>query len=625
MSHGLVLNDRYRLEERLATGGMGEVWRAADQALAREVAVKLLRPELMSDASARERFRSEARFAGALRHGGIAQVYDAGTAPDETTGEDRAYLVMELVRGEPLAEIIARAGTLPADAVLDLVAQSGRALAAAHAAGIVHRDIKPANLMVTRDGTIKITDFGIARRLAAESQTRTGMVMGTAYYISPEQASGQEVTPSADLYSLGVVAFECLAGRVPFEGWTPVDVALQQVRDAPPPLPAGVPAPVRDLVGEMLAKDPSGRPADADEVADRALIIRDSSALPGTGLSRWSNPPTATPHSPTPNTRPDGRPVSGSPSDAGDQPATGGFPAEAGRPSTGDRPTGEDRPATADQPGTGGKPAAGERSATRGFSAGGGWPSATDRSATGGRSAGEDRPAADDRPAVGRWSAADGRLGAGASIGGRVAAGDQAGRPIRKALLDGPARVWNTDGAGPGGPPGGGRDRPRAWAEFDGEPSPDSLTPGKTAARRRAAVTYASVAAGTLLLGVFVVGTMWRGLGTAEPQRENQERLPAVQPGEGDPARPLPADPATRLHERRGQETRPSPTRDRRTSTPRYHRASPSHKPTRKPPRATPSAPDPTPRPTESTTTPSTPSPGPSPTESRGLGSEDKV
>ena len=319
MSRGLVLNDRYRLLERLATGGMGEVWRAADQALGREVAVKLLRRELMSDPSARERFRTEGMIAASLRHGGIAQVYDVGTVrgsgPDAGTGVDagaamgapaeggpepgadegRAYLVMELVRGEPLADILARVGALPADAVLDLVAQAGRALAVAHAAGIVHRDIKPANLMVTADGTVKITDFGIARRLAAASQTQTGMVMGTAYYLSPEQASGQGVTPSSDLYSLGVVAFECLAGRVPFDAATPVEVALGHVREAPPPLPASVPAPVRDLVGALLAKHPSSRPADADEVADRALVIRDAVGFTASGLARWARVRSAAP------------------------------------------------------------------------------------------------------------------------------------------------------------------------------------------------------------------------------------------------------------------------------------------------------------------------------------------
>ncbi|WP_051712564.1 serine/threonine-protein kinase [Spirillospora albida] len=268
MSADLVLSGRYRLLERLATGGMGEVWRAVDESLGRDVAVKLLRLEFDDDASAQARFESEARLAAGLHHGGIAQVYDFGAQ------DGRTFLVMELVPGEPLDEIIGRDGGLPVEAVLDLLVQAARALAVPHAAGIVHRDVKPANLMVSPDGAVKITDFGIARRLAAAAQTQTGMVMGTAHYISPEQASGKEVSPSADLYSLGVVAYECLTGRPPFEGRGPVQIAMKHVRDAAPELPAHVPAAVRELVAALLAKSPADRPQDASEVADLALRIR---------------------------------------------------------------------------------------------------------------------------------------------------------------------------------------------------------------------------------------------------------------------------------------------------------------------------------------------------------------
>ncbi|MBO2461225.1 serine/threonine-protein kinase [Actinomadura violacea] len=270
MSAGLVLKNRYRLLERLATGGMGEVWRARDESLGRPVAVKLLRLELGGDLSARARFESEAQFAAGLQHTGIAQAFDYGEQ------DGRTFLVMELVPGEPLDEILARDGGLPVEAVLDLLVQAGRALAVAHEAGIVHRDVKPANLMVSPDGTLKITDFGIARRLAAASQTATGMVMGTAHYISPEQASATGITTAADLYSLGVVAFECLAGEPPFDGQTPVEVALKHVRDAPPELPARVPESARALIMELLAKDPADRPAGASALADRALEIRRS-------------------------------------------------------------------------------------------------------------------------------------------------------------------------------------------------------------------------------------------------------------------------------------------------------------------------------------------------------------
>ncbi|KAB2344741.1 serine/threonine-protein kinase [Actinomadura rudentiformis] len=278
MSGDFLLNERYRLLELLATGGMGEVWRAEDEALAREVAVKLLRQELVSDDRACGRFGAEARFAAGLRHGGIAQVYDYGEQ------DGRAYFVMELVPGEPLSAILERTGALTPEATLDLVAQAARALAVAHDHGIVHRDVKPANLMIASDGTVKITDFGIARALSAtSSQTQTGMVMGTAHYISPEQASGQEITPASDLYSLGVVAYECLTGNAPFDADTPVGIALKHVRDAPPELPPSVPAGVRSLITALLAKAPAERPAGANQTADRAEMIRQALLLGGDG------------------------------------------------------------------------------------------------------------------------------------------------------------------------------------------------------------------------------------------------------------------------------------------------------------------------------------------------------
>jgi len=269
-SAGLVLDSRYRLLERLATGGMGEVWRGEDELLSRPVAVKLLRQEHVSDEQARARFRAEARYAAALQHTGIAQVYDYGEH------EDRAYLVMELVEGEPLSRILAQRGPLSPQTTLDVVAQAARALQVAHSAGIVHRDIKPGNLMVSADGTVKITDFGIARGLSVSTLTQTGMVMGTAHYVSPEQASGQKVTFASDLYSLGVVAYECLTGHPPFDAEQPVAIALKHVREAPPELPEEVPEPVRGLVRALLAKDPADRPASAQEVADEAYLIHDA-------------------------------------------------------------------------------------------------------------------------------------------------------------------------------------------------------------------------------------------------------------------------------------------------------------------------------------------------------------
>lgn len=267
-----ILGDRYRLTSRIATGGMGEVWRADDELLGREVAVKLLRRHVAADPEFRERFRSEARITAGLTDSGVAQVFDYG----ESGGV--AYLVMELVPGEPLSAILGRIGALSPEVTLDVICQASKGLAAAHQAGIIHRDIKPGNLLVTGSGLIKITDFGIARDLDAAPVTQAGTVLGTAQYVSPEQASGSTLTPSTDIYSLGVVAYECLAGHPPFTAPTQLALALHHLNDPPPPLPDSVPAPVRGLVQAMLAKDPAARPASARDLGDRAIVLRDSLA-----------------------------------------------------------------------------------------------------------------------------------------------------------------------------------------------------------------------------------------------------------------------------------------------------------------------------------------------------------
>ncbi|MFF0309038.1 serine/threonine-protein kinase [Streptosporangium sp. NPDC004379] len=280
-----LLGDRYRPLGRIATGGMGEVWRARDELLGREVAVKLLRRHVAADPDFRERFRMEARIAAGLSDPGIAQVFDYGEA------DDVAYLVMELVSGESLAAILKRGGPLGVENTLDVVEQTARGLAAAHRSGIIHRDIKPGNLLVTETGTVKITDFGIARALEAAPMTRTGTVMGTAQYISPEQASGERLTLATDVYSLGVVAYECLAGRPPFVSETQVAIALMHIGQEPPPLPESVPQAVRDLVMRCLAKDPGSRPAEADELAGRARALRESLAAAGAaGLAQLTDP-----------------------------------------------------------------------------------------------------------------------------------------------------------------------------------------------------------------------------------------------------------------------------------------------------------------------------------------------
>jgi eukaryotic-like serine/threonine-protein kinase len=273
-----LLAGRYRLTDRIAAGGMGEVWRGEDVLLNREVAVKLLPTGRAGDEAFLARFRAEARYTASLSHPGIARVYDYG----ESAEFGGAYLIMELVRGEPLSAILARAGRLSPDATLDITAQAARALDAAHQAGIVHRDIKPGNLLVAAGGATKITDFGIAtavRAAQASHLTETGMVMGTAMYVSPEQATGAPVDSSSDIYSLGVVAYECLAGHAPFTASEPLAIAYAHKHAPVPALPPDVPHPVADLIYDMLAKTPAGRPAGARVVADRADMLRDALAL----------------------------------------------------------------------------------------------------------------------------------------------------------------------------------------------------------------------------------------------------------------------------------------------------------------------------------------------------------
>jgi serine/threonine-protein kinase len=284
-----LLAGRYRLTDRIAAGGMGEVWRAIDQLLNRQVAVKLLPTVRAGDESSLARFRAEARYAASLSHPGIARVYDYG----ESAEFGGAYLVMELVDGDPLSAILARNGRLSADATLDIVGQAARALDAAHQAGIVHRDIKPGNILMAPGGTAKITDFGIAtavRAAQASHLTETGMVMGTAMYVSPEQATGAPVTSSSDIYSLGVVAFECLAGHPPFTAREPLAIAYSHKHEPVPPMPPDVPPPVADLVRAMLAKTPDGRPPNARAVADRTNVLRDALTLGMPGPAATTGP-----------------------------------------------------------------------------------------------------------------------------------------------------------------------------------------------------------------------------------------------------------------------------------------------------------------------------------------------
>ncbi|MBB2976546.1 serine/threonine-protein kinase [Microbacterium endophyticum] len=267
-TQGVTFGGRYELDSRIAIGGMGEVWEANDHVIGRTVAIKILKDEYMGDPGFLERFRAEARHAALVNHEGIASVFDYG----EENGS--AFLVMELVPGEALSTVLERDGSLSSDKTLDIVAQTAAALQAAHAAGLVHRDIKPGNLLITPDGRVKITDFGIARIADQVPLTATGQVMGTVQYLSPEQASGHPASPSTDIYSLGIVAYECLAGKRPFTGESQVAIAMAQINEQAPPLPPTIAAPVRNLVMAMITKKPEERPSTAAAVSRAAAALR---------------------------------------------------------------------------------------------------------------------------------------------------------------------------------------------------------------------------------------------------------------------------------------------------------------------------------------------------------------
>jgi hypothetical protein len=289
----VVLAGRYRLVRRLASGGMGQVWRANDEILGRPVAVKLLRSEYAEDPEFVDRFRAEARRTAALSHPGIASVFDYGETGDPENEGTTAYLVMELVEGEPLSALLAREGRLSPAHALDVLAQAALALDSAHLAGVVHRDVKPSNLLLRRDGVVKVTDFGIAHAADEAPRTEAGLVVGTAAYLSPEQVACRPATPASDVYALGVVAYECLAGRRPFTGDHPIALALAHRRSEPPPLPEDVPEAICELVTWTLSKAPSARPHSAGALGRQALVARttldeqDDEADPQTPPGGW--------------------------------------------------------------------------------------------------------------------------------------------------------------------------------------------------------------------------------------------------------------------------------------------------------------------------------------------------
>jgi serine/threonine-protein kinase len=267
---GVLLGNRYRLDERIAGGGMGDVWRGTDEVLGRTVAVKILLPALLDEPGFAERFRGEARTMATINHPGVVDVYDYGS------DEQVAFLVMEYVEGDALSRTLHRVKRLTPARTMALMAQAADALQAAHEKGIVHRDVKPGNLLVRPNGTLVLTDFGIARSELVGQLTAAGSVLGTASYISPEQAAGATATSASDVYALGVVAYQCLSGHRPFEGDNPLEVAMRHVREVPRPLPGDIPPAVRSIVERSMAKDPAARWPSASAMA---AVARQAAAL----------------------------------------------------------------------------------------------------------------------------------------------------------------------------------------------------------------------------------------------------------------------------------------------------------------------------------------------------------
>jgi eukaryotic-like serine/threonine-protein kinase len=262
---GNVLGGRYRLVELLGQGGMATIYRARDNELERDVAVKLLRPEYERDPDFGTRFRQEARAAGSLNHPNIVSVYDYGNDPAG------AYIVMELIDGEDLASVIRRTGAVPPRQAARLAADVASALAAAHGRGIIHRDVKPANVLVSRDGRVKVTDFGIARAIADAQLTMPGLTMGSVHYFSPEQARGEPTTAASDVYSLGIVLYELLTGRRPWGGDSAAAIAMARLSGAAP-LPssvrAGIPPALDAIVRRAMSRDPAQRYQSAGEMRE---------------------------------------------------------------------------------------------------------------------------------------------------------------------------------------------------------------------------------------------------------------------------------------------------------------------------------------------------------------------
>ncbi len=311
----VIINDRYEIHKRVGRGGMADVFLARDRLLDRQVAIKVLFPEFAVDPNFVERFRREAQAAANLSHPNIVNVYDWGKY------EGTYFIAMEYVQGRTLAEILKTNKRLTPKQAAEIASEVAAALGFAHEAGLAHRDIKPANILIGTNGQVKVADFGIARAMnsATESNlTQVGSVMGTASYFSPEQAQGAQPDPRSDLYSLGIVMYEMVAGKPPFTGENPVAIAYKQVHDQPTPLNKiveGIPRPFEAIVAKLLAKDPKLRYSSAHALRDDLRRFRNgeqvqalvaAAARPGTPVgrdpapagdagrhhARWSSQPT---------------------------------------------------------------------------------------------------------------------------------------------------------------------------------------------------------------------------------------------------------------------------------------------------------------------------------------------
>jgi serine/threonine-protein kinase len=279
VSSDTILNGRYRLVAQHGSGGMAVIYRATDLRLGRQVAIKILRPSLTTNAELIARFRNEARSIANLQHPNIVSVYDVGDVTDGQRGTTTHFMVMEFVEGQDLKRIIKDGGALPVDRALSLAIQICAGIGFANRAGIVHADVKPQNVLVTRDDTVKVTDFGIAQVFTDQQpDQKQAVVWGSPHYFSPEQARGDKPTPASDVYSIGIVMFEMLAGRYPYEGANQQELALAHIRDRIPMVTEfapSVPAGLAQIIFKTMSKDPSQRYRTADQLGNILTSYRD--------------------------------------------------------------------------------------------------------------------------------------------------------------------------------------------------------------------------------------------------------------------------------------------------------------------------------------------------------------